>query len=72
MQCQTAMNDTLLLQKLQLGRIPCPCGGTFRATDVFGDPPVILHTMPACGEFLEKDLLSYLRWVNEKYEETSP
>lgn len=46
---------------------PCLCGGQVTAS--MGDdttPPCVLHTAPACADFLKRDPVEFLRWLNER------
>jgi hypothetical protein len=44
----------------------CPCGAEVAVSD--GARPAVLHAMPQCKDFEERDPLAYLRWLNEKLE----
>ncbi len=41
----------------------CPCGEEFRVGEVDG-VPVVLHASPICKDFIDRDPLDFMHWVN--------
>lgn len=46
----------------------CPCGGSVsvgRLRQEDADSPALLHSDPPCAEFLRREVVDYMRWMNE-------
>jgi hypothetical protein len=43
----------------------CPCGANVVAGETDGHP-VVMHSMPQCADFMNRDPIAYLRWLNAR------
>ena len=44
----------------------CPCGGSITfGNDTKNGTPMGFHSIPPCLDFFDRDLLSYIQWLNE-------
>lgn len=47
---------------------PCPfCDGTFAVAEEDGRPCGLIHSLPMCPTFEEKDVLTFVQMVNRFY-----